>query len=437
MARLYNLARMSTATTGTGTLTLGSAVSGFLSFAASGVADGETITYAIRDGTNSEIGRGVYTASGTTLTRSVLRSTSSNTAIYLSGTAEVIITAAAEDFEPRINAQTGTTYTVLSSDLGKTITLSNASAISVTLPQATGAFAAGYHATFVNVGSSTVTITPTTSLISGAATFTLNRSQACTIVSDGTNWIVLPMTGLRGATASVASASTCDIGSVATDRVSVTGTTTITSFGAVPNVMRFGAFEGALTLTHNATTLNLPGGASITTAAKDRFIAVSDSSGNWTVLGYWKADGSPVAINSGSITYAMLASAAIATAAQYQANTASLLLTTDKVWTAAGTVALTDGATITPDFSAGLNFTVTLGGSRTLASPSNVKVGQAGFIRIAQDGTGSRTLAYGSNWKFANGAAPTLSTAASKVDVLFYQVTGASEIVANMVKAVV
>lgn len=98
MALLYNLARMTTATTGTGTLTLGSAVTGFLSFAGAGVSNGETVTYAIKDGSNSEIGRGVYTSSGTTLSRTVLKSTNSNNAINLSGSAQVVITAAAEDF---------------------------------------------------------------------------------------------------------------------------------------------------------------------------------------------------------------------------------------------------------------------------------------------------------------------------------------------------
>jgi hypothetical protein len=98
VVKLYNLARMTTATTGTGTLALGSAVEGFLSFAAAGVADGETVTYAIQDGVNSEIGRGVYTAAGTTLTRSVLKSTNSDAAIALSGSAQVFITCAREDF---------------------------------------------------------------------------------------------------------------------------------------------------------------------------------------------------------------------------------------------------------------------------------------------------------------------------------------------------
>ncbi|HZS63502.1 MAG TPA: DUF2793 domain-containing protein [Xanthobacteraceae bacterium] len=142
-------------------------------------------------------------------------------------------------------------------------------------------------------------------------------------------------------------------------------------------------------------------------------------------------------IASGVVTFAKLASAAIATAAQYLANTANLLLTTDKVWSAAATVALTDGATITPDFSAGINFTVTLGGNRTLANPTNQKVGQSGFIRIAQDATGSRTLSFGTNWKFAGGNAPVLTTAASKVDVLAYVVTGSGEIMASLTKAIV
>lgn len=97
MAKLYNLARMTTATTGTGTITLGSAVGGFRTFAEAGATDGQTVSYGIRDGANSEVGRGVYTSSGTTLTRSVLISTNANSAINLSGTAEVFISALAED----------------------------------------------------------------------------------------------------------------------------------------------------------------------------------------------------------------------------------------------------------------------------------------------------------------------------------------------------
>jgi hypothetical protein len=86
-----------------------------------------------------------------------------------------------------------------------------------------------------------------------------------------------------------------------------------------------------------------------------------------------------------------------------------------------GTIsALTDGATITPDFAVANNYSVTLGGNRTLANPTNLTAGQSGSIFITQDGTGSRTLAYGSQYDFAGGTAPTLSTAASAVDRIDY-----------------
>jgi len=95
--------------------------------------------------------------------------------------------------------------------------------------------------------------------------------------------------------------------------------------------------------------------------------------------------------------------------------------------------ALTDGTTITPDFSDSNNFSVTLGGNRTLANPTNLVAGQSGAIFISQDGTGSRTLAFGSYWDFTGGTAPTLTTTASAVDVLVYTVRGANNIAATLI----
>ena len=94
---LGNRAKMSTSTTGTGTITLGSALSGYQTFAQAGITNGQTVRYAIEDGTNFEIGSGVFTSSGTTLTRSVTESSNSDNAISLSGSAEVFITASAAD----------------------------------------------------------------------------------------------------------------------------------------------------------------------------------------------------------------------------------------------------------------------------------------------------------------------------------------------------
>lgn len=104
---------------------------------------------------------------------------------------------------------------------------------------------------------------------------------------------------------------------------------------------------------------------------------------------------------------------------------------TAQTYTAAqrGTITtLTDGATITPDFAASNNYTVTLGGNRTIANPSNLTAGQSGSIFIVQDGTGSRSLAFGSYWDFAGGTAPTLTTTASAVDRVDYIVRSTTSI---------
>ena len=107
------------------------------------------------------------------------------------------------------------------------------------------------------------------------------------------------------------------------------------------------------------------------------------------------------------------------------------VLNSAQTFTAAqrGTITvLTDGVTITPDFAVTNNYSVTLGGNRTLANPTNTTAGQSGSIFVSQDGTGSRTLAYGTNWDFAGGTAPTLSTAASSVDRIDYVVRTATSI---------
>ena len=94
---LGNRAKMSTSTTGTGTITLGSASTGYQTFEAAGITNGQTVRYAIEDGNNFEIGSGTYTSSGTTLTRSVTESSNSDNAITLSGTAVVFVTATVAD----------------------------------------------------------------------------------------------------------------------------------------------------------------------------------------------------------------------------------------------------------------------------------------------------------------------------------------------------
>lgn len=97
---------------------------------------------------------------------------------------------------------------------------------------------------------------------------------------------------------SVASAATTDLGAAKSRGVFITGATTITSFGAAPFREVLIRFAGALTLTHNATSLALPGGANIVTAAGDTAVAISDASGNWRVQTYVRA-----AAEAGWISY--------------------------------------------------------------------------------------------------------------------------------------
>lgn len=111
----------------------------------------------------------------------------------------------------------------------------------------------------------------------------------------------LPTGNVYGAEASVASAGTTDLGAVNSINVSITGTTTITSFGAaVAGTYRRGRFTGACPITYNASSMILNGAASYTTAAGDRFEAWSLGSSNW-VVNLFKLDGTPIAI--GALVY--------------------------------------------------------------------------------------------------------------------------------------
>ena len=93
---------------------------------------------------------------------------------------------------------------------------------------------------------------------------------------------------------------------------------------------------------------------------------------------------------------------------------------------AANITALTDGATITIDMATACHHSVQLGGNRTFAAPSNAAVGQSGSIFIQQDGSGSRTAAFNSVFKFVGGTAPTLTTTALAYDRIDYIVLTSS-----------
>ena len=100
---------------------------------------------------------------------------------------------------------------------------------------------------------------------------------------------------------------------------------------------------------------------------------------------------------------------------------------------ASNIVTLTDGATITPDFTLGNNFQVTIAASRTIANPTGVTTGQSGVIFIQEDGTGGYTVGWGTSWDFASSTAPTLITTASALNALPYFARSTTSIVVGSV----
>lgn len=177
--KLVNRAKMTVsavASSGTGALTLGSAVAGYQTLAAAGVADGDSVRYVIEEGSAWEIGTGTYTATGTTLSRTLVES-STGSLLVATTAAEVYVTAAAADFADlietaSINPQTGTTYTLALTDRGQVVTIANAAANTITVPaNATVAFDTGSVVTVIQKGAGATTIT-------GATGVTVNGTSA-------------------------------------------------------------------------------------------------------------------------------------------------------------------------------------------------------------------------------------------------------------------
>jgi hypothetical protein len=103
--------------------------------------------------------------------------------------------------------------------------------------------------------------------------------------------------GLSHKGSDIASTTTTDVGAVEGLMNDITGDETVTGFGTVRSgILKVLKFEGAVTLTHNTTSLILPGAANITTADGDVGLFISEGSGNWRCLSYQKANGAILGI---------------------------------------------------------------------------------------------------------------------------------------------
>jgi hypothetical protein len=317
-------AKQSTDTAGTGTLVLNAAATNARSFNAAFGASARRIMYCISWSTGFEIGYGDFDG-GTpgSLTRAtVLASSNAGSLVTLpAGTKDVFAV-----FEPaarEVVAISGTATLALA-DLGNTVVFSGASVATLNLPAvATAPTGSGWMVR--NAGTAALTIDPSgAETINGANTLVLQAGQAAFIFDGGAAWECIiagqPASSAviadsaSGAPVDIASAATTNIGAAASPNVRVTGTTTITSLGTAPaGVRRFLTFAAVLTITYNATSLQTPGLANITTAAGDTAVARSLGSGNWVIESFTRAAGLPM---SASATGAALVAAADAAAAR-------------------------------------------------------------------------------------------------------------------------
>lgn len=177
MVVLVNRAKMGTATTGTGTITLGSAETGYQSFADAGVTDGQVVRYVIEDGSDWEIGSGTYTASGTTLTRIVSESSNADAALNLTGSAVVYVSATAEDIPPVLELYAENP----SSPTAPSATGANAVAIG------TSAYAAGVSSTSIGTLSDAGSTGSTAIGYNSQAVIGTNATALTNSYASGTN----------------------------------------------------------------------------------------------------------------------------------------------------------------------------------------------------------------------------------------------------------
>jgi hypothetical protein len=164
-------------------------------------------------------------------------------------------------------------------------------------------------------GALTLTYNATSLILPTAANITtVNGDSAVFEYLGSGNWKCLAYSRFSGAPltlgteGTIASATTTDLGTIGVNILSITGTTTITSLGSTAvasNPLYFVRFTGALTLTHNAASLILPGAANITTVAGDTAVLKYEGSGNWRCQKYSRISGAPLTLGvEGSIASA-------------------------------------------------------------------------------------------------------------------------------------
>lgn len=355
MAKYFNRARMTVTSTGTGALTLGVALTGYQTFAASGVADGDTVGYAIEDGSSWEIGTGIYTASGTTLSRTVTASSNSNTAISVTTNAQIFITALAADL---VNASNLTSGTVAAARGG-------AGTVS-------GIMKANGSGTVSAASAGSDYLSPP----SGTAILKANSGGALANATAGTDYLSPPSgTSILKANSGGALAN------------ATAGTDYVAPGGALGTPS-----SGTLT---SCTGLPISTGVSGLASGAATFLATPSSANLASMLTDETGTGANVFATSPTLT------TATATGLRETKTSPSI-----------------SSGTLTLDCSAGNVFAVSLNANITTLSFTNVPSNNTAYgltLNLTADGT-ARTITWGSAVKWPGGTAPTLTSTNTKID---------------------
>jgi hypothetical protein len=303
--------------------------------------------------------------------------------------------------------------TISPNDAQKTYLIKNATSQIVTMSQGSGAsvdVSPGFSAIVYADGTGT-----------SASVYDFTASIKLSLSNAGVTATVAELNILDGVTSTTAELNILDGVTSTTAELNILDGVTATAAelnlldGVTSTTAELNILDG---VTSTTAELNILDGVTATTAELNILDGVTATAAELNLL-----DGATLDVGAVTATAAevnLLDGKGIATAAEYRAATPNKILEADDVWASGAVVALTDGASIAVNMSTGFNFSVTLGGNRTLVNPNSPKVGQTGFIRVAQDGVGSRTLTLSSSYVTQGGGGVALTASPGAVDVLFY-----------------